>query len=262
MKKKSTVPESAVDQRDSVTSAQRGHLRDTSKVAGENLVTTLLERMSVIEERYAETRERLGIVEGEIRGYLKRLDSLLALREDGGKKTEREPSYQTLLDRITELADEVDTWSTGMTQRNLLMNSLTERVRALEALSSWQTPTPPPPQDAERVCSCGNSSFKLEVTTGGNNWVCTACGVIQGWEFGESNVSVTPTPGPGRYGPWVYRCWKCGEWMHAASAYGGLEGWTCPTCKTPPRDELEEAVAQGRERLSKLSGDPPGGSDE
>jgi len=103
---------------------------------------------SVLELRLPAIESRLSLLEQEIAGHLRSLNTVLngvtdvnmrLTKEKTDPKVvaaemEKTTAYQALVNRITELDDEVSTWSTSITQRNLRQNELEQRVAQLERL--------------------------------------------------------------------------------------------------------------------------------
>lgn len=103
---------------------------------------------SILEVRLPALESRVQLLEQEIAGHLRSLNTVLngmtgvnlrLTKEKTDPKVvaaemKKTSAYQALVDRITELDDEVSTWSTSMTQRNLRQNRLEERVAQLEGM--------------------------------------------------------------------------------------------------------------------------------
>lgn len=110
--------------------------------------TRKLERAlkAIAEIRLPSIEQRLAMLEDEIAGHIRSLNTVLNgvtdvnMRLSKGKidlklvsaEIKKTYAYQTLVNRITGLEDEVSTWSTSITQRNLRQNALEDRIERLE----------------------------------------------------------------------------------------------------------------------------------
>jgi predicted nuclease with TOPRIM domain len=103
---------------------------------------------SILEVRLPALEARVQLLEQEIVGHLRSLNTVLNGMTDVNLRLTKEKTdpkvvaaemkktsaYQALVDRITELDDEVSTWSTSMTQHNRRQNRLETRVAQLEGM--------------------------------------------------------------------------------------------------------------------------------